>query len=281
LRHHRIVVIECGADPERADMAKLRSIFNGVLRVGEVGVAVKLYSAVEPRRVSFRLLHGSDRVPVRQRMVSPQTGEEVETEQIRKGLALPGGMVVLRDEELAELAPEPSQELEVRGFVEPGALSHPWFARPYYLGPGGEEADKYSAFVQGLRLEGKHGLVRWTMRKKVYRGVLLPIGEALALISLRTADEVVATDALPQFAWPAPSTQELAMARQLIGMLEAEPGLDQFIDHYAEQVAALAEAKAAGRPAQMPAAKPERARPASLAEALAASLAQIEEQRVA
>jgi DNA end-binding protein Ku len=257
-----------------------RSIFNGTLQVEGVSIPVKLYSAVEPRAVSFRLLHAPDRVPIRQRMVHPETGEEVPLKQARKGLVLPGGMVVLREEELTELEPEPSRDIELLRFIEPAKLNHQWYVRPYYLGPGGEPED-YFAFARALAQEDREGIVRWTMRKKVYHGALRASGDYLVLISLRSAAEVVAIEALPEPAWPKPSEPELKMARQLVEMLEADLDWEQFHDRYAEQVAALAEAKAQGRVTKLPAAQEKPALEGSLAKALAASIARLKERNVA
>src|SRR5690554_4756661 len=234
-----------------------RSIFNGKLKLDDLVIPVKLYSAVEPRRVGFRLLHGADRVPIRQRMVHPESGEEVPRESVQKGLTLPRGLVVLRDEELAELEPPPTRDIEILRFIEPTQLNHQWYVRPYYLGPGSAaDADDYFAFARALAAEGKEGIVRWTMRKKVYRGALRAVGDYLGLISLRSAAEVVAAEVLPDLPWPSVSDQELNMAQQLIEMLEGELDLEQFHDHYAEQVVALAEAKAEGRPTPQPSAAP-------------------------
>jgi DNA end-binding protein Ku len=260
-------------------MSMARSIFNGNLRIDGTGIPVKLYSAVEPRPVSFRLLHEVDQVPIRQRMIHPESGEEVAHEQVRKGLVLPGGMVVLRDDELAELEPESTRDIEILRFVDPERLNHQWYVRPYYLGPGGEPED-YFALARALAAEGKEGIVRWTMRKKVYRGALRASGDYLVLISLRSAAEIVAIEALPELSWPTPSEAELKMARQLVEMLEQDLDWEQLQDRYAEQVVALAEAKARGRVTKLPMAKPKPAREGSLAEALAASLARLEERRV-
>jgi DNA end-binding protein Ku len=257
-----------------------RSIFNGTLQVNGVSIPVKLYSAVEPRAVGFRLLHAPDQVPIRQRMVHPETGEEVPLEQARKGLVLSGGMVVLHKEELAELEPAATRDIEVLRFVDPAQLNHQWYVRPYYLGPAGESED-YFAFAKALAQEQREGIVRWTMRKKVYHGALRASGDYLVLISLRSAAEVVAVEALPEPAWPKPAEAELKMARQLVEMLEAELDWEQFHDRYAEQVVALAEAKAHGRVAKLPQAKEKPASEGPLAEALAASIARLKERNVA
>lgn len=257
-----------------------RSIFNGTLQVDGTSIPVKLYSAVEPRGVSFRLLHATDRVPIRQRMVHPETGEEVPLEQAKKGLVLPGGMVMLRAEELAELEPESTRDIELLRFVEPAKLNHQWYVRPYYLGPHGD-SDDYFAFARALAQEQLEGIVRWTMRKKNYHGALRASGDYLTLISLRSAAEVVAVEALPEPAWPKPSEAELKMAKQLVEMLDADLDWEQFHDRYAEQVVALAEAKAQGRVTKLPQPTQKPALEGSLAKALAASIARLEERGVA
>ncbi len=260
-----------------------RSMFNASLAIGEWTLPVKLYAAVEPRPVGFRLLDARDETPVRQRLVHPQTGEEVPREAAQKGLATPGGMVLLRDEELAALEPAPSRTIELLRFVPPARLDHRWVQRPYYLGPASDAAvDDYFALARALAVERREGIVRWTMRKKLYHGALREHGSYLALLSLRFAAQIVELAAQPEQAWPELADAELNMARQLIAMLEGELDPAQFHDRYAEQLAALVEAKAAGRPAPAvePAAEP--APPPSLSDALAASIARIEEaQRVA
>jgi DNA end-binding protein Ku len=260
-----------------------RSIFNGRLNLDGAIIPVKLYTAVEPGRVAFRLLHASDGVPIRQRMVNPRTGEEVPHEAARKALPLASAMVILREEELAELDPEPSRDIEFLRFVAPETLDQPWYERPYWVGPAGtaEETRDYFAFVRALTEADKLGIVRWTMRKKSYHGALRAFGEHLALITLRSPDELIPTDKLPELSWPTPSEQELNMARQLIALLEGEPDLEQFRDRYAEQVAELAAAKATGRPPEPPEHKPTRPAAPSLTDALAASIARLEERRVA
>lgn len=72
---------------------------------------MKLYSAVEDRGVHFRLLHEQDLVPVKQQMVNPQTGEVVPFEETRRGYETDkGDIVMLDEEELADLEPEPSRD---------------------------------------------------------------------------------------------------------------------------------------------------------------------------
>ena len=74
-----------------------RAIWKGVLTLGSTELPVKLYSAVEPRKVSFRLLHKSDREPLKQRMVDPESEEPVEYEETRRGFPTDDGRVLILD----------------------------------------------------------------------------------------------------------------------------------------------------------------------------------------
>src|SRR5215475_14308412 len=62
-----------------------RAIWKGTLKLGSEKLAVKLYSAVEDRTVHFHVLDKSTMSRVKQRMVNPETGDEVTREQMRKG----------------------------------------------------------------------------------------------------------------------------------------------------------------------------------------------------
>jgi non-homologous end joining protein Ku len=42
-----------------------RAIWKGVIRIGTLSVPVKLYSAIQDRKVHFRLLHKTDHQPVK------------------------------------------------------------------------------------------------------------------------------------------------------------------------------------------------------------------------
>lgn len=259
------------------------SIFNAVLEFGELEIPVKLYSAVEPRGPSFRLLHEDDATPVRQRFVHPKTGEAVNHDAIRRGLELPRGTVAFTDEELAGFEPAPSRTIELLEFVEPSALGPAWYDRPYFLGPtpDPEARRAYVAMARALAAEGKLGLVRWTMRKHSYRGALTARGDHLILISLRAADEVVRVAELPRPQWAAASRQEHEMARQLVGMLAGGLELEQLRDQHRERVLEYIKAKSEGRVRELPAPHAKRASAGELSEALAASIARAKEKKVA
>lgn len=250
-----------------------RAIWKGVLRVGETEVPVKLYSAVEDRKVHFRLLDAKDEKPVEQRMVHPATGEPVEKDEVRKGWeAEPGVFVVLGDEDLAQAQPEASRAVELTRFVPAEAIDPPWYERPYWLGPDGDDArEPYLALAAALEREGRQGVARWTMRKKRYAGALHARNGRLMLVTLRNAGEVISAADLPAPRGRQLAERELAMARQLVEALEDDFRPEDYRDEHRERVAELVAAKAAGKAPKVRKMRPKKPSD-DLDRALAASL---------
>jgi DNA end-binding protein Ku len=255
-----------------------RAIWKGRIRFGAVDLPVKLYSAVQDRSVRFRLLDAREREPVSQRMVDPESGEVVESAEVRRAFETEeGALVMLGDEELASAEPEPSRDIEVTRFVPPGEIALGGYDRPYYLGPDGDE-EGYFALAAALRGRGREGVARWVMRKKEYRGALRERGGHLALITLRAAAEVVPASALPAPRGRELDERELRMARQLVEAMADELDFSAYRDEYRERVLRLVEAKAAGKVVKFPKA-PRRPAGKPLADVLERSLAGVRKER--
>lgn len=223
-----------------------RAIWKGVIHFGSEEVPVKLYSAIEDRSVHFRLLHEPDRVPVKQELVNPETGETVEYGEARRGFVTDeGDLVILEPEDLESLEPEGSREIEILRFLPPEVIDHRWYLRPYYLGPDGPD-EPYFALLAALERSGREGLARWTMRKKEYVGALRLHRGYPMLITLRNEEQVVPVDALEAPKGPELDEKELGMASQLMEMLAASFDASDYHDEYRARVEELIEAKARG-----------------------------------
>lgn len=250
-----------------------RAIWKGVVKIGTHSVPVKLYSAVQDRRIHFRLLHKTDHEPVKQKLVSAESDETVEYASVRKAFPLVRGrMVLLEKEELEQLQPEDSRDIEVSRFVNPEELDHRLYERPYYLGPDGN-VKAYFAAVAALEKKKKEGIARWVMRDKEYVGALLADNGYLMLITLRHADEIIAADALKPPGGRELAQRELQMAEQLIEALHGEFDPTRFKDQYRARVMDLVETKAAGKKPKVVAFRPKKQKDDQLAGALEASLA--------
>lgn len=223
-----------------------RAMWKAVLRLGDIQVPVKLYSALQDRDVHFRMLHAADHAPVKQHMVNPETDEVVPYESVGRGYVTPeGDLVMLNKEELDSLEPKPSRDINVIHFLPRELIDHRWYRRPYYLGPDGSTA-KYAALVRALDESGREGLAQWVMRNKAYVGALRLHQGYPMLMALRHADEVIAIDSVETPSGADLDERELSMAQQLINMLAADFEPEQYHDEYRERVLQLIQTKASG-----------------------------------
>lgn len=223
-----------------------RAMWKGAISLGRSRIPVKFYAAVADRSVHFRLLHEKDRVPVKQAMVNPETEDVVAyADAERAYVTEEHDWVLLDEDDLEAIEPEASREVEILHFLPPKVIDHRWYLRPYYLGPDGEH-EKYAALVRALENSGKEGLARWVMRKKEYIGALRLHAGYPVLVALRYAGEVVSLDQLEAPKGRALDDKELGMARELIGMMEADFDPTEFQNEHRERILDLIETKRRG-----------------------------------
>jgi DNA end-binding protein Ku len=191
-----------------------------------------------------------------------------------------GGVVVkLSDEELEELEPEPSRDIEIMRFVTSAAIDHQWYDRPYYLGPDEDADEDYFALAAALERTDREGVARWVMRNKEYVGALRVRGEHLMLITLRHAGEVVSATSLDPPAGRPIEKKELALAEQLISAMEDVFDPSLYRDEWRERVLEFVEAKAKGHTPKVTKLKPRKTDTTDLAGVLEASLKSARKER--
>lgn len=248
-----------------------RAIWKGKLVIGRQEVPVKMYSAVQDRKVHFRLLHEKDLSPIEQRIVRKSDGEAVPKEEQAKAFPLEdGNAVIVRSEELEGVQPPPSRDIDLCRFVPASLLGDQWYDRPYFLGPDEEDA-AYAALVEALGRSGVVGIARWVMRKQPYVGALGLSGSHLTLTTLRRADQVLSVAGLDVPAARAPEERELKLAEQLVDAVAADFEPEQWQDEYRERVHQLIESKLRGEKPKVVRLKP-RKEAGSLSDQLQRSL---------
>ncbi len=255
-----------------------RAIWKGKIKIGSTAVPVKLYSAVEDRNVRFHILDDRSRTRVKQHMVTPDGGEEVPNEEIRKGYEIePGRFVILYDKDLESLTPKSSRDIEVDAFVPADAIPQQFYERPYYLGPDGDQKD-YFALAQALENQKREGIAHWVMRNKAYMGALGAEDGYLVLSTLRNSDEVVSAKELPEPAGRPPSKKEIAMAEHLVSLLEGEFSPADLKDEYRQRVMEFIEKKAKGKAPRLKPVKT-KGKTTSLDSMLAKSIASLKKEK--
>jgi DNA end-binding protein Ku len=251
----------------------LRSIWNGAIAFGTVVVPVKVHSATEDRGVHFHEVHAPDGARIEHRRICSREDKEVPYKEIVKGYEVAKGKyVVLEPEEITAAAGEASRTIEIEEFVCADEIDPVHYDRTYYLGSNKAD-DAYRLLADALAKADRAGIGRWVFHNREYLVCVRPLGDVLALHTMRFADELVGVDDLdlPK-AGRKPSAKEVQMAGRLVeGLLEKfKP--EAFEDSYRKAVLALIDRKAKGKDLELPH-PDEGSEPDDLAAALEASLA--------
>jgi DNA end-binding protein Ku len=253
-----------------------RAIWSGSISFGLVSVPVKAFSAVRDHSVHFNQLEKKTGARINYKKVSDKTGKEVTADDIESGYEIASGKyVVVEDEELEKLRPRTSRTIDIADFVNLSEIDPIYYERTYWLGPDGEAAERpYRLLRAAMEEEAKAGIGTVVMRKKQYLAAIRPLDGALAMSTMRFADEVVPQediDALPgKGAKPEP--KELKLASQIIGSLATDWDPQRYHDTYTEELKSLIEAKAKGKEIVIEEEAPAESNVLDLMQALEASL---------
>src|SRR6201999_3200605 len=258
-----------------------RSMWSGAISFGLVNVPIKLYSAVSKKTVRFHQLNGTTGNRIQQKRVDPETGDEVNYEDIVKGYELTRDhYVLITPEELETLDPEKSRSIDIEDFVDESEIDPIYYDHPYYLVPDKGAAKAYGLLLNAMADADKVAIARVVIRSKEQLVAIRPHrdGDLLVMETMVFADEVVGTeelDGLPDAKELKVSERELKMARQLIESLTDEFDPGKYKDSYREKVLELIEAKAEGQEIVVQPEAPEPAKVPDLMAALEASLAAV------
>ncbi len=169
----------------------VQGLWSGTISFSLVAIPVRLVTAVDSGRVSFRLLHSKDNSPLARRMFCPAENRAVSSEEIVRGFEIaPDRYVLMTDEELESLTPERSRTIEILEFIDLAEVDPVFFDHPYYLVPakGGEKA--YQLLVEVLRRTNRAGLAKFVLAEREYLVAVRSAGGALELLTLHYADEI-------------------------------------------------------------------------------------------
>jgi DNA end-binding protein Ku len=258
-----------------------RSIWSGAISFGLVNVPIKLYSAVSKKTVRFHQLNGTTGNRIQQKRVDPETGDEVNYEDIVKGYELTRDRyVIITPEELETLDPEKTRSIDIEDFVDESEIDPIFYDHPYYLVPDKGAAKAYGLLLNAMADADKVAIARVVIRSKEQLVAIRPHrdGDLLVMETMVFADEVVGTediDDLPESKDLKVSERELKMARQLIESLTDTFDPSKYKDSYREKVLELIEAKADGQEITVAPEVPEPAKVPDLMAALEASLAAV------
>jgi DNA end-binding protein Ku len=252
----------------------MRSMWKGAISFGLVMIPIKLYAATEQKDIAFRQVHRVDGGRIRFRRVCSVDGEEVPYEEVAKGFELPDGeMVVLTDEDMADLPLATSKSIEVLHFTPAEQLDPILFNRSYFVEPESTGVRAYALLRDALEQSGRIAIAQVALRQRESLATLRSRDGVLVLETLLWPDEVRAAD----FGFLDDDievrSQELRMATSLIESMTVDFDPDEYHDSYREALGELVAAKTEGREVMQPEPEAADGEPTSLADALRASLA--------
>jgi len=227
----------------------MRAIWKGSVSFGLVSVPVKLYSATESHDVSFRQVHAKDGGRIKYQRVCSECGEEVAYADIAKGYQTEDGeMVVLTDDDLAELPVSSSREIAVEKFVPREEIDPILFEKSYYLEPEKSGAKPYALLLEALKDADRVAVVTVALRQRTSIATLrvrsTDDSDVIVMQTMMWPDEIRTPDFDVQPGDVKPA--EVKMAQMLVETLAGEFDPSEFEDDYAEAVEAVVQAKIEG-----------------------------------
>ena len=225
----------------------MRAIWKGAVSFGLVSVPVKLYSATESHDISFRQVHAKDGGRIKYQRVCSVDGEEVAYADIAKGYETDDGeMVILDDEDLAQLPANSSREISVEKFVPRDQIDPMMLEKSYYLEPEKSGLKPYALLRDALKESDRVAVVTVSLRTRMTPAVLRVRDDVLVMQTMMWPDEIRSPDFGSLRDVDDAKPQELKMAQLLLDTLAGDYDPNEFEDDYAAAVHELVEAKLAG-----------------------------------
>jgi DNA end-binding protein Ku len=225
-----------------------RVIWKGAISFSLIHIPVSLYPASRAASLDFDMLDRHDFAPVGYQRVNKNTGKTVEWGDIVKGYEYEKGeYVVMSDEDFRQANVEATQTIDIQGFVEPSSILPTYYATPFYLAAEKRGEKVYTLLREALVKSNTVAIGLIVLRTKQHVCALLPIGDTLALNTLRYADEVLP----PETHAPAAATleqarvsqREFGMAVKLVEDMRQKWDPASFHDTYREDLLRRIEAK--------------------------------------
>jgi len=225
-----------------------RTIWKGAVSFGLVHIPVALVPATTRTGIDFDWLDKRSMDRVGYKRINKTSGEDIDSENIVKGVEYEKGhYVVISDEEIKAAHPKATQTVDIVAFVDAKDISFLYIDTPYYLTPDRRGEKVYALLRETLIQTGKVGIANVVLRNKQHLAVVMPLGKALVMNTLRWAEEVrgleyleMKDEALNADLNP----RELDMAKRLVEDMSEEWNPDQYKDTFQDQIMELVETKA-------------------------------------
>jgi DNA end-binding protein Ku len=229
---------------EYEDDGSPRAFWSGTITFGLVSIPVELFPANRSQRVSLRMV-SEEGVPLARRYFCPAEDRELEWGEIVRGYEVEkDAFVVVSDDELENIAPEKTRDIDLRTFVGVDEIDPIHFERAYYLTPGGNSTKAYRLLAATMERTGRAGIATFVMRGKEYLVAILAEKGILRAETLRFANEVRTPE---DVGLPAPDKASATLVKKfekaINAITEKEFDDTELVDRGAERLLQLVEKK--------------------------------------
>lgn len=167
-----------------------RPFWSGVIAFGLVSLPVSLFPANRGKSLSLKMVDESG-TPLSRRFFCEKEEKALDRDDIVRGYELDKEhYVAVEDKELEALAPEKSQEIDLRRFVALADINPVYFERGYFLVPDKGTTKAYRLLAKSMEDEQRAGIATFVMRGKEYLVAIIAERGILRAATLRFHDEV-------------------------------------------------------------------------------------------
>lgn len=132
-----------------------------------------------------------DGTPLVRRYFCEKENRVLESHELIRGYEVKKNQfVVVKDRELEELAPEKSQEIDLKRFVGLEEIDPLYFQRAYFLTPDQGVTKAYRLLAESMQQSQRAGIATFVMRGKEYLVAIIAEKGILRAETLRFSDEV-------------------------------------------------------------------------------------------
>ena len=155
-------------------------------------------------------------------------------------------MVILTDEDFADLPTKSSKEIAVEKFVPADQIDPMMLDKCYYLEPDKSAAKPYVLLRDALESERRMALVTVSIRTRMTMAVLRVRDGVIVMQTMLWPDEIRSPDFAALGQDQEATDKELAMAHLLVEQLAGDYHPEEYEDDYALALDALVQAKVEG-----------------------------------
>jgi len=192
-------------------------------------------------------VHREDGGRIKYQRVCSIDGEQVSYDDIAKGYETDDGqMVVLTDEDLAELPTRSSREIAVEKFVPSEQIDPMLLDKSYYLEPDKTSTKPYALLRDALKAADRMAIVTVSIRTRMTIAVLRVREDVIVMQTMLWPDEIRSPELANLGEGEEAKPAELSMANMLVESLAGDYDAGDYEDDYQQAVEAMVKAKLEG-----------------------------------